>query len=278
MRTPPDLRLAAPELEPPDHLVHQLAELARTSVPAAGSAAGRRLAPVSVVAAGALLASVGGAWATGVIEVPGLPSPRQESPAPAAPGEPSGVDDKGESPADESTTGGESSGDHTGPGSTDESEARERGTDHDETGADFPPGEAPGSQASDESATGTPGDDTGPGDNAGGGRGENNGKRPDTIPGQTKDKDKNKKDEATEKREGTGQSTPGSADKDKGKDTPESAPRGRSEPRTQDRAERADTGQSKSEGRGSEASPGKSAVDSADPGHDSDSGNGHARR
>src|SRR5690606_2028442 len=93
MRTDAELRLSAPELEPPDHLVHQLAELARASAPSTVAGRAGRLAPVSVVAAGALLASVGGAWATGAIEIPGLPSPGQEAPAPTEPTSPSGVDE-----------------------------------------------------------------------------------------------------------------------------------------------------------------------------------------
>ncbi len=82
-----ELRLAAPEIEPPDHLVHQLAELARQSTPT-GVTRGRRTAAVVGAVAGTVLLSVGGAWATGAVTLPGLPSLRQDAPVSPGPSTP----------------------------------------------------------------------------------------------------------------------------------------------------------------------------------------------
>lgn len=64
-------RLDVPELDPPPHLVEQLAEAARASTPSVRRG-GRRVATVSLGAV-AVFAGVGGAWATGALPVPGLP-------------------------------------------------------------------------------------------------------------------------------------------------------------------------------------------------------------
>lgn len=101
----PALRLDAPTLEAPDHLVEQWAALARASMPSAPVQRGRRLATVSAAAAGAVVISVGGAWASGTIDVPGLPSQKQ-APADPSPAPVSSSEDAQDSSEGESGTPG----------------------------------------------------------------------------------------------------------------------------------------------------------------------------
>jgi hypothetical protein len=79
------LGLRVPEVASPDHLVEQLALTARQSRP---SIAGRgRLGMAVAAGATVLLLSVGGAWASGAIDLPGLPDVGGHTPQPG-PGEP----------------------------------------------------------------------------------------------------------------------------------------------------------------------------------------------
>ncbi|GAA3535568.1 hypothetical protein AFL01nite_07850 [Aeromicrobium flavum] len=93
----PDLRLDAPVLEPSEDLVQRLAATARSSrVP--HLAHRHRLAVVAASFLGVSAISVGGAWAVGAIDVPGVPSSplKQEAtlppPAPDRSGGDSGAD------------------------------------------------------------------------------------------------------------------------------------------------------------------------------------------
>lgn len=213
------LRLDVPELDAPDHLVEQWAALARSSTPsAAARAPRRRLATVGTLAAGALLASVGGAWATGTIEVPGLPSQRvldpAPRPAPAVPVAP--VED--DTNADDDATG-------SGPGAGNEA----RGSDRAQTRPDgrlepLPP-RKPGkgdAGAGDRSAPrdgtdrptpdrGRPGPDRGRGDHEGHDHGKDHGKSHDKGHG-GKDRHEDRGDRGRDHDHGPGR------DKDRNKD------------------------------------------------------------
>ncbi|MCW2813437.1 MAG: hypothetical protein JWN84_892 [Nocardioides sp.] len=72
-----DLRLEVPSVEPTDDLVHRLSALARASTPTR-SPFWTRFTAFIAAGASALFLSVGAAWATGAIEVPGVPSPLVE--------------------------------------------------------------------------------------------------------------------------------------------------------------------------------------------------------
>lgn len=88
-----DLRLDTPALEPSDDFVLRLAAAARTSSSAAAPRRRRRQFATALAAfVGISGVTVGGAWAAGAIDVPGLPSsPLRESVVtPDAP-EPAGV-------------------------------------------------------------------------------------------------------------------------------------------------------------------------------------------
>lgn len=105
---PHDLHLDPPRLNAPDHFFEQLAALARDSKP---SAAPRRGATLVAATVGVFALGVGGAWATGAIDVPGLPSQQPAPPAktPSAPGSPepspsSVPDDSATSPSPDGVT------------------------------------------------------------------------------------------------------------------------------------------------------------------------------
>lgn len=90
-----DLRLQVPVLEPSDDLVQRLASAARASRPTAPASRLRQRITVAVAAfLGLGAVSVGGAWAVGAIEVPGLPDSPLRSPAvePREPVPPGGLE------------------------------------------------------------------------------------------------------------------------------------------------------------------------------------------
>ena len=78
-------RLAVPDVETPEHVVEQLAAAARDSRPSPSSP-GRLMMAVAVACA-VLLVSVGGAWASGVVDLPGLPDLGVDAPTEQTPGE-----------------------------------------------------------------------------------------------------------------------------------------------------------------------------------------------
>lgn len=84
------LRLAVPAVDTPDYVVEQLADAARSS--RVSSARRGRFVVAIATAAGVVLLSIGGAWATGAVNLPGLPeinlrTPQQ--PTPTVPERPS---------------------------------------------------------------------------------------------------------------------------------------------------------------------------------------------
>lgn len=88
-RTSQQFRLPVPAVDTSDRIVEQLAEAARDSrLP---SARRGRLGVAVATGAGVALLSVGGAWATGAVNLPGLPdviAPTPQKPAPTMPDEP----------------------------------------------------------------------------------------------------------------------------------------------------------------------------------------------
>lgn len=67
------LTLDVPELQPSEHLVEQMAALARASTPTAPKAIGAAKLAAAGIAVG--IFSTGAAWAGGAVTVPGLPTP-----------------------------------------------------------------------------------------------------------------------------------------------------------------------------------------------------------
>lgn len=108
--SPRDLRVDAPRLDAPDHFFEQLAALARDSKP---SAAPRRGATLAAATVGVFALGVGGAWATGAIDVPGLPS-QQPAPPAKTPGGPGSPEPSPSSVPDDSATSGSQDGDPQG--------------------------------------------------------------------------------------------------------------------------------------------------------------------
>ncbi len=92
------LRLSVSRVETPDHVVEQLAAAARASSPS--PAAGRRVAVAVAAVIGVLVLSVGGAWATGAVHIPGLPDvdERSPQPTPTAPLDPASPSPAGSDP------------------------------------------------------------------------------------------------------------------------------------------------------------------------------------
>ena len=76
--TSAQLRLPVPTVDTPDHVVEQLAAAARDShIPPARRG---RFGVAVATGVGALLLSIGGAWATGAVNLPGLPEVNVRTP------------------------------------------------------------------------------------------------------------------------------------------------------------------------------------------------------
>lgn len=94
----PDLRLDAPVLEPSEDLVQRLAATARSSR-VSHVAHRHRVAVVAASFLGVSAISVGGAWAVGAIDVPGVPSsPLKQEATPAPPDRDHSEGDSGADP------------------------------------------------------------------------------------------------------------------------------------------------------------------------------------
>ncbi|MET1133489.1 MAG: hypothetical protein ABWX60_08715 [Aeromicrobium sp.] len=118
-----DLRFDAPPLEPSDDLVHRLAAAARTSsVTVAMSRRRHRLVVAIAAFLGISAVSVGGAWAVGAIDVPGIPSsPLREAvvtPDPPPPRNEQGGAPGGDADTGSGVVGGPVTPDLVGPGAS----------------------------------------------------------------------------------------------------------------------------------------------------------------
>lgn len=147
---PRELRLDAPRLEPPEHLPHQLAALARDSAP---TPARRRGALLLSATAGAVALCAGGAWATGSVSIPGLPAPGHHAPVEPGPRTPLPPSESPSSPSSTSDSPGPD-GSTTGPAGGPTPEADSPSSDQHRPSADDRPGR--GRPANPGSSSGNP--------------------------------------------------------------------------------------------------------------------------